>query len=94
MTSELTYSQRADLAQRIARDPQQLEAYLLGQQDGYSQGYADAEVTAETHAERAARLFYTMEAGEEWQRQAAKSAHEAINIVAEREKTRKGVYAR
>lgn len=90
MTSALTFTQATDLAHRIGRDPQLLQAYQLGQQHGYSQGWAAAEATAESHAERAARIFYTMEAGEEWQRQAARSAHDAIDVVAAREKLKRG----
>lgn len=90
MTSEMTFTQATDLAHRIGQDPQLLEAYMLGKQHGYKQGWAEAEETAETHAERAARIFYTMEAGEEWQRKAARSAHDAIDVVAAREKMKRG----
>lgn len=86
MSSNMSFTQATDLAHRIGQNPQLLEAYMLGQQHGYKQGWADAEETAETHAERAARIFYTMEAGEEWQRKAARSAHDAVDVVAARNK--------
>lgn len=90
----MTFTQATDLAHRIGQDPQLLQAYMLGKEHGYKQGWADAEETGEKHAERAARIFYTMEAGEEWQRKAARSAHDAVDVVAHRAKMRAGVFAK
>ncbi|SCC51138.1 hypothetical protein [Arthrobacter sp. NIO-1057] len=90
MTSAMTYTQLTDLSRRIGRSPELFQAYMLGKEHGYKQGWADADDSAENHAEHAARLFYTMEAGEEWQRKAARSAHDAIDVVASREKMKRG----
>ncbi|GEM_PF-3216013 len=66
------------------------QGYRHGLEDGHKQGWNAADAAAESHAEHAARLFYTMEAGESWHRQAAKSAHDAISVVAARETQRRG----
>jgi len=86
----MSFTERADLSQRIGRSPELLQAYMLGKEHGYSQGWADADERAESHAEHAARLFYTMEAGEEWHHKAARSAHDAIDVMAAREKLKRG----
>lgn len=57
---------------------------------GYKLGWADADESAETHAEHAARLFYAMEAGDEVHRKFARSARESIDVVAAREKLKRG----
>lgn len=70
------------------------DPYLIGfkegMEHGYKLGWADSNAAAETHAEHAARLFYTMEAGEETHRKFAKSAAESIDVVAAREKLKRG----
>lgn len=57
---------------------------------GYKLGWDDSNKVAESHAEHAARLFYAMEAGEETHRKFAKSAAESIDVVAAREKLKRG----
>lgn len=66
------------------------EIYMDGYEAGFVAGYKKADETAESHAEHAARIFYAMEAGEEIHRKFAKSAHNAIDVVAAREKLRAG----
>ncbi|MGO2067896.1 hypothetical protein [Glutamicibacter arilaitensis] len=90
MTNGMTYLEATDLARRIGRSPELLQAYMLGKEHGYKQGWADADESAETHAEHAARLFYAMEAGEETHRKFAKSAAESIDVVAAREQMKRG----
>lgn len=79
----------------IASNAQAREIYLLGREQGYSEGYAkgwqDADEAAESHAEHAARLFYAMEAGEIVHKQFARSAQNAIDVVAAREELKRGV---
>ncbi|MGO2779450.1 hypothetical protein [Glutamicibacter arilaitensis] len=90
MTNGMTYLEATDLARRIGRSPELLQAYMLGKEHGYKQGWADADESAENHAEHAARLFYAMEAGDEWHRKAAKSAQQAIDIYEARQKLKAG----
>lgn len=70
------------------------DPYLIGfkegMEHGYKLGWADSNAAAESHAEHAARLFYAMEAGEETHRKFAKSAAESIDVVAAREKLKRG----
>lgn len=77
-------------AQAIATTPHLREVYLDGYLRGYAEGFKQADGTAETHAEHAARLFYTMEAGEQIHRDFAKSAAEALDIHAARQAQRRG----
>lgn len=86
----MTDDREARKAAYIANNPHAREIYLDGREAGYkagyAQGWADSNAQAESHAEHAARLFYTMEAGEEVHRKFAKSAHDAIDVVAARNK--------
>lgn len=90
MTNGMTYLEATDLARRIGRSPELLQAYMLGKEHGYKQGWADADESAESHAEHAARLFYTMEAGDEIHRNFAKSARNSVDVVAAREQMKRG----
>lgn len=67
-----------------------LVGFKEGMEHGYKLGWADSNAAAETHAEHAARLFYAMEAGDEVHRKFAKSARESIDVVAAREKLKRG----
>ncbi|MGR6899771.1 hypothetical protein [Glutamicibacter sp. BSL13] len=64
------------------------QGYRHGLEDGHKQGWNAADAAAESHAEHAARLFYTMEAGEKTHREFAKSAQDAISIHAARQRLR------
>lgn len=70
------------------------DPYLIGFKEGMEHGYRigwDASnAQAETQAELAARFFYAMEAGDEIHRKLARSAHDAIDVVASRERTKRG----
>lgn len=70
------------------------DPYLIGFKEGMEHGYRlgwnDSNAQAESQAELAARFFYAMEAGDEIHRKAARSAHDAIDVVASREKMMRG----
>jgi len=70
------------------------DPYLIGFKEGMEHGYKigwdEANATAESHAELAARFFYAMEAGDDIHRKLARSAHDAIDVVASREKMKRG----